>query len=248
MVYLEDRKVRHYTEAERAPLRGAGAAPDRWCAALTQYLRALSCPFAADLDAAGVAAGREDARRRLGLCMLWLCTRALRDDHADLEGAYEEAARALSRGGGGAARDGAVSGFLGALSEAARRAGALGPSEEPARGALGPADRCRSAEMLLLRLRSRMTYVELLRGGDPRALAVAEAAAGGAGGIGAILDAYGSGMDLGSAAADRAAAVLRILHVEDLRDLQAAVNDLLATVQQYTAAPRTDSALGRVGR
>ena len=46
----------------------------------------------------------------------------------------------------------------------------------------------------------------------------------------------------------RAAAVLRLLYLEDLRELQTQVNTLLATAQEFTANPKTDSALGSVGR
>lgn len=39
-----------------------------------------------------------------------------------------------------------------------------------------------------------------------------------------------------------------VLYILDLRELQDAVNDILVTVQEFTANPRTDAALGQVGR
>ena len=40
---------------------------------------------------------------------------------------------------------------------------------------------------------------------------------------------------------------LRVMHVNDLRELQSAVDALLVQMQEYTGDPRTDAALGRVG-
>ena len=56
------------------------------------------------------------------------------------------------------------------------------------------------------------------------------------------------GFSLGSEVVDRAAAILRMLYIADLRELQDAVNDILVTIQEYTANPKTDAALGKVGR
>jgi len=38
-----------------------------------------------------------------------------------------------------------------------------------------------------------------------------------------------------------------VMHVNDLRELQSAVDALLVQMQEYTGDPRTDAALGRVG-
>lgn len=42
--------------------------------------------------------------------------------------------------------------------------------------------------------------------------------------------------------------VLKLLFVQDLRDLQTRINEALVAVQTVTADPRTDTSLGRVGR
>lgn len=42
--------------------------------------------------------------------------------------------------------------------------------------------------------------------------------------------------------------VLKLLFIEDLRDLQTKINESLVAVQTVTADPRTDTKLGRVGR
>lgn len=46
----------------------------------------------------------------------------------------------------------------------------------------------------------------------------------------------------------KAAKVLRLLYVSDLRKLQDGINDSLQQMQEQTADPKTDSRLGRVGR
>eukprot|EP00928_Gymnodinium_smaydae_P088416 TRINITY_DN72504_c0_g1_i1.p1 TRINITY_DN72504_c0_g1~~TRINITY_DN72504_c0_g1_i1.p1 ORF type:complete len:275 (+),score=52.45 TRINITY_DN72504_c0_g1_i1:116-940(+) len=46
----------------------------------------------------------------------------------------------------------------------------------------------------------------------------------------------------------RAACVLRLLHGNELRDLQVRINQVINELQQLTADPKTDARLGRVGR
>lgn len=47
---------------------------------------------------------------------------------------------------------------------------------------------------------------------------------------------------------NRAALILRLLYIADMRDLQTRINELIVTVQNYTANPRVNAALGKVGR
>lgn len=56
------------------------------------------------------------------------------------------------------------------------------------------------------------------------------------------------GFTTGDEVVDRAATILRMLYVADLRELQDAVNEILVSVQEFTANPKTDSSLGVVGR
>jgi RLL motif-containing protein 1 len=52
----------------------------------------------------------------------------------------------------------------------------------------------------------------------------------------------------GTPALNDAARVLRMLHVRELRRMQDGINAIIACMQDYTANPKTDSKLGRVGR
>jgi RLL motif-containing protein 1 len=61
------------------------------------------------------------------------------------------------------------------------------------------------------------------------------------------------GMDLGGPSGSdetvrAAVAVMRVLHVNDMRALQTAVDALLVQMQEYTGDPKTDAGAGKVGR
>lgn len=47
---------------------------------------------------------------------------------------------------------------------------------------------------------------------------------------------------------NRAANVLRLLYINDLRELQSQINQLLVELQSVTANPKTDTLIGKVGR
>ena len=47
---------------------------------------------------------------------------------------------------------------------------------------------------------------------------------------------------------DNAIRILRLLHGEQLRELQTKTNELIANVQKVTANPKCDLSLGRIGR
>ena len=56
------------------------------------------------------------------------------------------------------------------------------------------------------------------------------------------------GFDLGDPVLSEAAKVLRLLHIQELRDLQTHINEVIVAVQAVTANPKTDQTLGRVGK
>lgn len=56
------------------------------------------------------------------------------------------------------------------------------------------------------------------------------------------------GFSTGDAELDTAATILRMLYIKDLRLLQSSIDEALVAVQEFTHNPKTDAALGRVGR
>lgn len=46
---------------------------------------------------------------------------------------------------------------------------------------------------------------------------------------------------------NKAAKILRLIHIQNLRNLQTSANELIVAVQNVTANPKTDTRLGKVG-
>ncbi|XP_033105343.1 RNA transcription, translation and transport factor protein-like [Anneissia japonica] len=56
------------------------------------------------------------------------------------------------------------------------------------------------------------------------------------------------GFDTGDKNLNEAAKILRLLHVNELRELQTRINEAIVCAQSVTANPKTDERLGKVGR
>ena len=56
------------------------------------------------------------------------------------------------------------------------------------------------------------------------------------------------GFETGDTSLDEAGKLLRALYIADLRELQTRIDHLIVQAQEYTAQPRTDAKLGKVGR
>uniref|UniRef100_A0A8C7JTU5 RNA transcription, translation and transport factor protein n=1 Tax=Oncorhynchus kisutch TaxID=8019 RepID=A0A8C7JTU5_ONCKI len=67
-------------------------------------------------------------------------------------------------------------------------------------------------------------------------------------GLPVALDKHILGFDTGDATLNEAAQILRLLHIEELRDLQTRINEAIVAVQAVIADPKTDHRLGKVGR
>ncbi|KAM8921047.1 RNA transcription, translation and transport factor protein [Pelodytes ibericus] len=67
-------------------------------------------------------------------------------------------------------------------------------------------------------------------------------------GLPVALDKHILGFDTGDAVLNDAARILRLLHVEELRELQTKINEAIVAVQAIIADPKTDHRLGKVGR
>lgn len=55
------------------------------------------------------------------------------------------------------------------------------------------------------------------------------------------------GFNLGDSVLNKAAKILNLLYIQDLRDLQTRINEAIVAVQNVTANPKTDTKLGKVG-
>ncbi|XP_003227635.3 RNA transcription, translation and transport factor protein [Anolis sagrei] len=67
-------------------------------------------------------------------------------------------------------------------------------------------------------------------------------------GLPVSLDKHILGFDTGDAVLNEAAQILRLLHIEELRELQTKINEAIVAVQAIIADPKTDHRLGKVGR
>ncbi|XP_076151726.1 RNA transcription, translation and transport factor protein [Alosa pseudoharengus] len=67
-------------------------------------------------------------------------------------------------------------------------------------------------------------------------------------GLPVALDKHILGFDTGDASLNEAAQILRLLHIEELRELQTRINEAIVAVQAIIADPKTDHRLGKVGR
>ncbi|KAI4501541.1 hypothetical protein M0802_003418 [Mischocyttarus mexicanus] len=57
-----------------------------------------------------------------------------------------------------------------------------------------------------------------------------------------------SGVSLGDVVLDNTATYLTLLYIHDLRNLQTKINELIVSVQNVTANPKTNTKLGKVGK
>jgi RLL motif-containing protein 1 len=62
------------------------------------------------------------------------------------------------------------------------------------------------------------------------------------------IDQFTSGLSTTSPRVDRAAIVIRMLHLENMRITQNQINCVLEQAQEFVSSPKTDASLGRVGR
>lgn len=229
--FLEDTIIRAWPIERRNLLRdarrGVGSARD----ALNAYGESLDPPLRALGDANGAAVADETLSRALGL--RFRDAREREDEGVRTLERSSKRLRLSAKAGGGDAASALVS----ASGRAAlgRLARALGCDDGGSRD--GDAlDACVTLERCVAAQERFVTAFDSEAGRDaarhpPR------------------LEDVPSGVGLnGDAEVERAVAVARLLHVNDLRRLQSDVDAFLVSMQEYTADPKTDSRMGRVGR
>ena len=256
VAFLEDRHVRALPAEEREPLRRAGAG---FAPALDAYLRHLACPLLAAPGAAAGGAGEAPLADRLAWLTQHALALAFEDGAAGFNAAaaaeeqqLQQPAAAATAGEAAAASASAAAEVLPAdahalVLELARLLRV--PTE--ARDAAHVLQGCH--RVLRMRVLPAVAELEASADADPgaegrRRPASAVGTAASSSGGGDVMRDFGAGFATGDAVLDRACAILRMLYVADLRELQDAVNDILVEIQCFTADPKTDAALGVVGR
>lgn len=230
VVWLEDQKIRHYKIEERQNLRSKTG--DGWMECYKKYLTALECPF-------NVTTNSSD-------CIAWLLELAIRcefDDKAEenpslkcgLSGATGPmAAGKLSTSSESSALDIDVKNqdFCGGLSALAKL---LNVTTHPDPIVVLEATRVLIEERLSTEALKKAKDASGTKADkeDTKTMKVT---------------AKECGFDSGDPALDEAAKVLRLLHLSELRELQTKINELIVSLQQITADPKTDQKLGKVGK
>ena len=219
VVWLEDQKIRHYKIDERGDLRDDTG--DNWMGTFKKYCTELKCPYDVDSQLMEVAD--------------WLVTIALKCEYSDV------ADRVTSL-----------------------RAGLSKPTSTDKRSSKSALDIDSSDETLLKGVQALARRLQI---GNHPDLTVLLAACKMVMQDKLTENAMKKAKDASSNAKQfftatpqecgftfqdpvlaEAAKVLRLLHIEQLRELQTSINELIVEVQRLTANPKTDQTLGKVGR
>lgn len=222
VVWLEDQKIRHYKIDDRAGLREHKGA--EWERSFQQYLKELECPFNFGMHSQSVVD--------------WLLGVALRYDYKDASKDHPELKCGLDSHG--------------ILSQPSKSALDIDTSDATfASGVKALANIMQIThhpDPSVLLEAVRIVIQESL---SPSALEVAtreKDAKKVKGEKQFNVTAKECGFELGDPVLSEAAKVLRLLHIQELRDLQTQINEVIVSVQAITADPKTDQSLGRVGK
>lgn len=238
VVWLEDQKIRHYKIEERQDLRAKTG--DGWKESYKKYLTVLECPF-------DVSTGNFN-------CIEWLLELAIRcefDDKAEetpslkcgLLGATGSISTAkLPSSDEPSALDIDVKNkdFCGGLAALAK---VLNITTHPDPIVVLEAARVLIEERLSNEALKKANDVTDKKAKDTTDKTVKKDTA-----KTMQVTAKECGFDSGDTMLDEAAKVLRLLHLSELRDLQTKINELIVSLQNVTADPKTDQKLGKVGK
>ena len=238
VVWLEDQKIRFYKIEERGVLReGEGR---KWVDAFRKYLRALECPYTVEAD--------------LPAAIDWLLGVAVRYEFGEMADSNPD----VKRGAGVRGNSPITAG-----GDSAKGVGALPPK---ANGE-SPLDFDPSDSTFISGTEALAKILKITSHPDPSILleairiviqeklselALSERSKSKSAERGTAkrynITAKECGFDLGDPVLSEAAKTLRLLHIQELRNLQTRINELIVAVQAITANPKTDQSLGKVGR
>jgi hypothetical protein len=228
--WLEDRKIREMEIEEREVLRKDG---EHWDGAFTEYLQKLGCPFR--WTALGDAETSAD-------CLAWFIAHSVSAE-------YEDAAESCVN-----IEDDAVfvgtnnSGNVMDIDDISVNVSGEAGSEDPA---LRQAIDEMGTLLALARSQDEGSISYLKRAARQARLFLTEGSLQSLqnkGSQGTALVAFPSVFECADPLIKQLAVVLRMLYLSDFRELQNDLNSLIVLGQEYTANPKTNSALGVVGR
>lgn len=230
VVWLEDLKIRQCKIEERKSLREEEG--ERWVDAFKKYLKRLECPYAVELHS-------------LPAVVDWLLGVAVRYEFNERAASNPDLRRGV---GGQEVPLSSGSGLPRQLSNSGKSAldiDAADPTFVSGTQALAKILHITShpdAGVLLQAIRiviqEKLSESALSKGAEATAKLEKKY----------TITAKECGFDLGDPVLDEAAKVLRLLHIQELRDLQTSINELIVAAQTITADPKTDQSLGKVGR
>ncbi|CAL1266394.1 unnamed protein product [Larinioides sclopetarius] len=218
VVWLEDQVIRQYAIEDRAPLRKI-ASPD-WENAFKTYLNAVSCPFSDSEEVAD-----------------WLLGLAVRLEYGDNVEKYKAiTAASVNQTSTNIPQvkaknpldnmDFESAEFKGHVKSLAQL---LGVSPHPDH--LETLSACCAVIQQSFSKEALEKRKNAKKGGKSSSLMEAPL-----------------GFETNDAVLDKAAKILRLCFIHDLRDLQTKINEIIVSVQSITANPKTDTRLGKVGR
>ena len=229
ITWLENQKIRHYKIEDRAGLHNHEG--EEWKRTFKKYLSDLECPF--------------DPNTQLPSVVDWLLGIAVRYDYGDAVKEHPELRCGLTAEPAKVAPQVLLGSSKSALD--------IDPSDAPFKAGV----------------EALAKIVQVTKHPDPSVLLEAvrivideklsssslEAAKGSKAGDGVKRNtkvfnptAKECGFDLGDPVLSEAAKVLRLLHIQELRNLQTHINEVIVAAQAMTANPKTDQSLGRVGK
>jgi len=219
VIWVEDQKIRHYTIDTRKPLRQIE--DPGWPQVFLAYLAALSCPFPPSPPAPALD---------------WLLSVAVQLEYADNADKYNTHTASRVLGERNAAPkvvsdnpldnlDFASPDFKSGIASLAECLG-VPPHPDP---------------LVTLQALSHVVTTRLSQQALDNPPPKIE-------GNAVTLSSINLGFETGNNAIDNAGKVLRLLYIQDQRQLQTLINECIVETQKVTANPKTDSRLGRVGR
>lgn len=224
VVWLEDQKIRHYKIEERKPLREDEG--QQWVTSFRKYVKALECPYTVEVDLIAVVD--------------WLLGVAVRYEFKEVVQSNPEIKRVVGQ-------EAPHQGLPQQLSQSAKSCLDIEPSDATfisGTQALAKIlkitshpDPCVLLEAIRIVIQEKLSESALSESAKSTVKSKRYA-----------ITAKECGFDLGDPVLSEAAMVLRLLHIQELRDLQTHINELIVAVQAITANPKTDQSLGQVGR